>query len=139
MPSWTFLPLDYQTLPGFNDVFVLATDSFVASSLGKTSPARNSERQAHFRSFLKNIAWHLGSQTVPVFVSFNGEQRRMDKGCVGLSVAAGVLEPPADGPEGYVTNVTLATDKDLQITFEDHAAYTDEPRRKISISSVAAY
>src|SRR5205085_6980148 len=128
MPSWTFLPLDYEALPGFNDVFVLSADPFDASSLGKTSPVRNSERQAYFEGLLKDIAWHLGSRTVPVFVSFNGEQRRMDKGCIGISVARGVLEPPDNGPEGYVTNVTLATDKDSTITFEDHAAYTDEPR-----------
>ncbi len=97
MPSWTFLPLDYKALPAFNDVFVRETEPFDANALGKTLPARKSERQAHFESLLRDIAWHLGSQSVPVFVSFNGDQRRMDKGCVGAAVAAKFLEPPVNG------------------------------------------
>lgn len=131
MLSWTFLPLDYKALPTANDVFVRETEPFDANTLGKTLPTRKSVRQAHFEGLLRDIAWHLGSRTVPVFVSFNGDQRRMDKGCVGVAVAAKFLEQPVNGPEGYVTDVTLATDMVRKVTFEDHAAYTDEPRRKI--------
>ncbi|TKT70878.1 hypothetical protein YH63_005330 [Afipia massiliensis] len=110
MISWTEVPLDYEPLTGSNDVFVVATSVFQASSLGKNTPARNRERQAHFERQLKNIAWHLGSRNVPVFLSFNGERRRMDKGCIGLAVTAGILEHPVDGPEDFVTHVTLTAE-----------------------------
>lgn len=107
MVNWTEVPLDYEPLAGSNDVFVTSTSVFQADSLGKITPARGRERQAHFERQLRHIAWHLGSRTVPVFLSFNGERRRMDKGCVGLAVTAGVLESPIDGPEGFLTHVTL--------------------------------
>lgn len=45
--------------------------------------------------------------TLPVFVNFDGYRRRMDRGCVGHSVAAGLIEPPADGVGGIVERVTL--------------------------------
>ena len=107
MPSWTPIALDYEPLPGSNDVFISAKGTFDANSIAKDTPARNSKRQAHFENQVKNIAWHLGSRTVPVFLEFNGEQRRMDKGCIGLAITAGGLERPVNGPDGYVTHVTL--------------------------------
>ncbi|MFQ3451760.1 hypothetical protein PMN64_00325 [Bradyrhizobium sp. UFLA01-814] len=108
MATWTFIPLDYVRQEG-SDVFVTSTSPFSVESLGKTSPAENSERQAYFEGLLRSIAWHLGSEHVPVFLNFNGENRRMDKGCVGHAVAAGVLQPPRNGPDGYVASVTLVT------------------------------
>jgi hypothetical protein len=107
MVTWTFVPLEYVRREG-SDVFVTSTSPFSAGSLGKASPAEKRERQAYFEELLRSIAWHLGSEHVPVFLSFNGENRRMDKGCVGHAVAAGVLQPPQNGPDGYVVSVTLA-------------------------------
>jgi hypothetical protein len=109
MPSWTPVPLDYESVPGSNDVFVRETSTFDARSLAKETPTRDRSRQGQFERLLEDIAWHLGSARVPVFISFNGDQRRMDKGCIGHAVAAKVLEQPVDGPEGYVTEVILAT------------------------------
>jgi hypothetical protein len=40
-------------------------------------------------------------------VRFGGERRRMDRGCVGHAVAAGLIEQPADGAGGIVEWVTL--------------------------------
>jgi len=67
----------------------------------------SSGRQKHFESQLRKIAWHLGSDTVPVFLDFNGEKRRADKGCLGHAVANSVLLPVQNSAEGYVTHVQL--------------------------------
>lgn len=108
MTNWVSVPLDYVPLPGSSNVFVKETMPFDASELKKTSPARDRIRQAHFESELTKLAWHLGSHVIPVFLDFNGDRRRMDKGCVGQAVAAGILEQPTNGPEGFVINVILA-------------------------------
>lgn len=107
MPSWTPVPLDYERWTGETDVFVKSEAPFDAS-LGKVTPAKDTDRQAFFQDHLKRISWHLGTDTIPVFVDFNGDRRRMDKGCVGHAVAAGFLLPPQNNTEGYVTYVTLA-------------------------------
>lgn len=107
MPEWVSVPLDFEPRPaGKSDVFVRATEPFTAE-MGKASGAADQERQAFFQDQLRRIAWHLGDDTVPVFLDFNGDKRRMDKGCVGHAVAANFLEPPTNGPDGYVTHVTL--------------------------------
>jgi hypothetical protein len=108
MPVWTLLPLDYDKYAKGTETFVASTTEIDASTLGKTTPARDAERQEHFVRLLKNIAWHLGSANIPVFLSFNGDRRRMDKGCIGHAVAAGILEAPQNGPEGFIVSVTLA-------------------------------
>jgi hypothetical protein len=109
MTNWVWVPLDYEPLAGSNDVFVKATSTFDASSLAKITPARDRDRQAHFEKQLRYVAWHLGTNTVPVFLNFNGVQLRTDKECVGHAVAAGFLRVPVDGPEGYIIQVELSS------------------------------
>lgn len=106
-PEWTTVPLDYEPVSGQSDVFVKATSPIDATSLGKTTPAPTTARQAYFHDYLKRISWHLGNRSIPVFVDFNGDRRRMDKGCIGHAVAAGVLKPPVNGPDG-ISHVEVA-------------------------------
>jgi hypothetical protein len=110
MTNWVWVPLDFEPLPGASDVFVKAINTFSANSLAKKTLARDRNRQAHFEGQLRQVAWHLGTKTVPVFLNFNGVQLRMDKGCVGHAVAAGFLLAPVDGPDGYVTQVELSSE-----------------------------
>ena len=112
MPLWTPLPLDYDKYAKGTETYVTSETVFEANSLSKITPAKDTERQQHFVRLLKSIAWHLGSRNVPVFLSFNGDKRRMDKGCIGHAVAAGVLEAPKNGPEGYIVSVTLSAQTD---------------------------
>lgn len=107
MPAWTPVALDYEPWPKGSQIFVGSTDTFSASSLAKATPAGDTGRQQHFQELVERIAWHLGSDTVPVFIDFNGDRRRMDKGCIGHAVAGGFLMAPVDGNEGYVTTVVL--------------------------------
>lgn len=107
MPTWITIPLDYQRWTGGTDVFVKAEAPFDALSLGKITPAQDKSRQAFFQEHLKRISCHLGSNTIPVFIDFNGDRRRMDKGCIGHAVAAGFLEAPENGREGYLASVNL--------------------------------
>nr|WP_314444415.1 DUF3427 domain-containing protein [uncultured Sphingomonas sp.] len=101
------MPLEYLPRPaGTSDVFVRAAEPFTAE-LGKATPARDQERQRFFEEQVRQIAWHLGEDRVPVFLDFNGERRRMDKGCVGHAVASGFIEPPVNGSSGYVEYVKL--------------------------------
>lgn len=107
MPEWVSVPLDFEPAPaGTNDVFVRSAEPFSAD-LGKTTTASNQPRQRFFEDQLRRIAWHLGEDTIPVFLDFNGDKRRMDKGCVGHAVASGLLERPISGPQGYVTHIRL--------------------------------
>lgn len=108
MPEWTLVPLDYERWSGgTSDVFAGSTTPFTADLL-KTTPASSRARQAHFEETVRRLAWHLGSSTIPVFVDFNGNRRRMDKGCVGHAVASGFLKRPVNGPADYVTHVELS-------------------------------
>ena len=88
MPNWTPVPLDYETYDDGAETFVASGSVFEANSLGKTAVAEG-PRQQHFLRQLENIAWHLGTREVPVFLDLNGDKRRMDKGCIGHAVAAG--------------------------------------------------
>ncbi|QQO15208.1 hypothetical protein JJB99_03185 [Bradyrhizobium diazoefficiens] len=107
MPYWKPVPLDYEPYGEGTETFVASDSVFDASSLGKTTAAAKGPRQQHFLKQLENIAWHLGTRDVPVFVDFNGDKRRMDKGCIGHAVSAGAIESPRNGPDGYVISVTL--------------------------------
>jgi hypothetical protein len=99
--------LDFEPRPaGKSDVFVRSAEPFTAD-LGKLTAPADQERQAFFEDQLRRIAWHLGDDTIPVFLDFNGDRRRMDKGCVGHAVASNFLEPVSNGADGYVTHVTL--------------------------------
>lgn len=94
-------------MSGQSDVFVKAASPIYADSLGKVTPAPTTARQAYFHEYLNRISWHLGSRSIPIFLDFNGDRRRMDKGCIGHAVAAGVLKPPVNGPDG-ISHVELA-------------------------------
>lgn len=107
MPSWTAVPLDYEPWTGKSDVFARSAAPF-DDSFGKLTPAKDAARQAFFHDHLRRIAWHLGSPTIPVFIDFNGEKRRMDKGCVGHAIAAGVLLRPSNDADGFVAEVQLS-------------------------------
>lgn len=113
MPEWTVISLDYEPLyrdlqETGTEVFVKSASTFSANSFGKISRAADQRRQGFFEEKLRTIAWHLGSESIPVFIDFNGDKRRMDKGCIGHALAApALLAPPVDGPNGYVTHVTI--------------------------------
>ncbi|TGV61069.1 hypothetical protein EN784_01330 [bacterium M00.F.Ca.ET.141.01.1.1] len=114
MSEWTLISLDYEPLyrdpkGAGTEVFVKSASTFSASSFGKISRAADQRRQMFFEEKLQNIAWHLGSDTIPIFIDFNGDRRRMDKGCIGHALAPpAFLTRPVDGPDGYVTHVTIA-------------------------------
>lgn len=107
MPTWTPLDLEYRAYGKGSEPFALSRDGFSAGDLGKRALAPDSARQSHFEAELLRIGDAIGGDELPVFVGFCGERRRMDKGCVGHAVARGFIEPPADGPGGIVTSVTL--------------------------------
>lgn len=122
MPEWTLIPLDYEPLyrdPRENgtEVFVRSASGFSATSFGKISRAADQRRQKFFEEKLRTIAWHLGSDSIPVFIDFNGDKRRMDKGCVGHALAPpALLALPVDGSDGYVTHVTIAQRQHEKVT-----------------------
>ncbi|MBZ9864222.1 hypothetical protein LB515_02425 [Mesorhizobium sp. CA15] len=122
MPEWTFISLDYELLYSDPDragteVFVKSASTFRANSFGKISRASDQRRQRFFEEKLQTIAWHLGSDTIPVFIDFNGDRRRMDKGCIGHALAPpAFLAPPTDGPNGFVTHVTIAQRQQERVT-----------------------
>jgi hypothetical protein len=109
MPIYTQVDFDYRPYGGEreSEPFARSRQGFSASGLGQVAPASGSERQAHFEAELRRVGEALGTNVLPVFISFNGQKRRMDKGCVGHAVTRGFLEQPSDGSEGVVTSVTL--------------------------------
>ncbi|MBZ9864223.1 hypothetical protein LB515_02430 [Mesorhizobium sp. CA15] len=132
MPQWTFVALGYERWGGEKEVFVASADTVSVNSI-KIVRAPDKERQNFFQDKLVAIAWHLGTYEVPVFVDFNGEERRMDWDCVGHALASSFLGPLQDGPEGYLTHVAISSlmpsagkiDARPSISFKDHVAYTD--------------
>lgn len=107
MPEYHRIPIVYQVNPhGRSDVFARSGEPFTAASLGKTAPALNKDRQAFFEAQLARMRDYLGTSTLPVFVDWGG-RRRMDKGCIGHSVARRFLEPVEDSDNGYVEYVQL--------------------------------
>lgn len=109
MPTWTDVGIEYEPYGRGTETFVSSREGFPAAGLRKSSPA-DSARQDHFMRSLGRIAERLGTNTLPVFVRFGGERRRMDRGCVGHAVAAGLIEQPVDGAGGIVEWVTLRAD-----------------------------
>lgn len=107
MPNWTEVDLEHRPYGAGSEPFVLSRNGFGAATLGKTAAATDSDRQEHFEREVARLSQALGSAAVPVFVSFRGERRRMDKGCVGHAVARGFIEPPLDGPEGVVDAIVV--------------------------------
>ena len=74
--------------------------------IGKTTTTDRA-RQAYFPAQLIRITRMIGEPVIPVFIDFRGGRRRLDKGCIGHPIAAGVLEPPVDNAEGFVDQVRL--------------------------------
>lgn len=105
--NWVDVDLEHRPYEGPSDVFAKSRRAFSAESLGKQSPAVNQHRQQYFHAELRRLAAALGSTDLPVFVRLRGERLRMDKGCVGHAVAAGVLEPPTNNAQGFVEYVRL--------------------------------
>ena len=106
-PAWVEVDLVYELYGEGTETFVSSSTPFAASSLGKDSPA-DSARQAHFIRQLDRLSKTLGTLDVPVFVSWAGERRRMDKGCVGHAVVSGEIDAPSDdGAAGWVKSVRL--------------------------------
>lgn len=138
MRQWTFVALDYEGWSRGKEVFVESADTVSVNSI-KISRAADEERQNFFEDKLVAIAWHLGTHQVPVFVDFNGEERRMDWDCIGHALASSFLRPLRNGPDGYLTHVGLnsvtplerKTDYKSSVLFEDHVAYTEVPLRPI--------
>lgn len=138
MPQWTFVALDYEGWSRGKEVFVESADTVSVNSI-RITRAPDEERQDFFEDKLVAIAWHLGTQQVPVFVDFNGEKRRMDGECIGNALASSFLIPLRNGPEGYLTHVAInplmpsdgKVDGKSSALFEDHVAYTDAPRQSI--------
>jgi hypothetical protein len=131
MPEWIPVPLDYEKYGEGTETFVTSESVFDANSFGKTTASSDTKRQEHFLRQLKNVAWHLGTEQVPVFLDFNGEKRRMDKGCIGHAVAAGAVAAPVNGPDGHVISVTLlkqhssagSADNELSRFKQEYRAY----------------
>ncbi|MGY2995070.1 hypothetical protein [Mesorhizobium sp. URHB0026] len=138
MPLWTFVALDYERWGRGKEVFVESDDTVSANSI-KVSRASDQQRGYFFQQMLAAIAWHLGTDHVPVFVDFNGEKRRMDWECIGNALASSFLIPLRNGPEGYLTHVAInplmpsdgKVDGKSSALFEDHVAYTDAQRQPI--------
>ena len=106
-PVWVEVDIAYEPYGEGTETFVLSSAPFSADSLRKDSPA-DSARQAHFIRQLERISAALGTLDVPVFVSWAGERRRMDKGCVGHAVALGEVDALTDdGAAGWVKSVQL--------------------------------
>lgn len=105
--AWVEVDLDYEPYGEGSETFVLSTVAFRAESLGKAAAA-DTVRQAHFMRQLNRLSAALGDVNLPVFVSWRGERRRMDKGCIGHALAAGLIDPPLDDEVfGGVTCVRL--------------------------------
>ncbi|MBZ9864221.1 hypothetical protein LB515_02420 [Mesorhizobium sp. CA15] len=109
MPEWTFVSLEYEPWTKGEEVFVRSADTFAANSFERTTPAPDQARQQFFENMLINISWHLGSEAIPVFIDFNGDRRRMDPRCINHALAEPrFLLTPQNGPDGYVTHVSIA-------------------------------
>jgi hypothetical protein len=107
VPNWTDVEIDYRPYGAGSEPFVKSRHGFSAAGLGKDALAAGSRRQDHFEAELLRLRDATGTETLPVFVSFNGERRRMDKGCIGHAVARGFIEQVCDGPDGTVASVSI--------------------------------
>lgn len=106
-PTWVEVNIAYEPYAGASDVFAKTQTTFTAQSLAKRTPAKEQARQSHFNGQLRRLAKAFGGADIPVFLSFQGVRVRMDKGCVGHAVAAGVLEVPQNNAAGFIDQVRL--------------------------------
>lgn len=100
--------LPYHPWSGDSDVFARSLGE-ITSSFGKDGTARDKERQDHFERQLLRIRDAVGSSTLPVFIEWNdGVRNRMDKGCIGHSIARGFIQRAVIDEAGHVTQIVLA-------------------------------
>lgn len=109
-PAWTEVDIPYLPYEGASDVFARSPTTFTTQSLAKRTPARDQARQSHFNGQLQRLSEAFGSIDIPVFLSFQGVRVRMDKGCIGHAVAAGVLVSPQNNAAGFIDQVRLRID-----------------------------
>lgn len=109
-PTWTEVDIPYLPYEGASDVFARSPTTFTAQSLAKLTPARDQLRQSHFNSQLQRLSEAFDGGDIPVFLSFQGVRVRMDKGCIGHAVAAGVLASPENNASGFIDKVRLRRD-----------------------------
>ncbi len=83
--------------------FVSWLTDFPASGLGMSSPTSDPMSQSHFWRTRGNLTDHLGT----FFVWFCGHRRRMGRGCMEHTVAAGLVKRAHNGPGGIVEWITL--------------------------------
>lgn len=108
VPTWVPIPLDYERWKGGgSDVFSQSKEAIVAP-LPNVRPTLTA-RQSHFEDMLRNIAWITGSDTIPVFLDFNGTRVRFDKGCLSMALGNGVIVTPQNSAAGYIEHVQLNT------------------------------
>jgi hypothetical protein len=75
-------------------------------------PAKFTERQENFYHNLLRLYRLTGSENLPVYFSDgNGNNWRMDKGCVAMAVHDGFLKALASDSTGVVRIVTLGWSK----------------------------
>lgn len=95
---------------GGRSIFAFSGGTFTANSLGKNTPAKNKARQQHFQEQLILIARSLRTVRIPVFLIIHGRECRLDKGCIGHSVASDFLMQPVNGSGHFVDEVIIADD-----------------------------
>ena len=106
MPEFTRIDADYQP-QGKARVWSQGSKTYSWRQRGKLS-SPDSARQTQFERELLILSEALGSDDVPVYVSWrNAPRRRMDWGNIGHAVASGFLEEPEDNGQGFVSQVRL--------------------------------
>jgi hypothetical protein len=83
-------------------------------------PCRMQPRQATFYRNLIKLAEQTRSRIIPVsFIKSDGQEKRLDFGCMKLAEHAGFITRLENGPSGVVETIQLAWNP-------------DQPRRRIS-------
>ena len=107
MASYTKINVPYHNYMDGSPVFVSDREGF-SEDFGKLTAAKDRYRQDYFHSELDKLCHHYGSQVLPVFIQWStGEQKRMDKGCIGHALAAGKIERVKCDQTGMVTHVEV--------------------------------
>ncbi len=101
------IALPFHRYADGSPVFIETPNGF-AADFGKKTPAGDRERQRYFNSWLQKLGEQLGSNRIPVFIEWvTGEVTRVDKGCVGHALAAGLIQEVVIGQDRTVTHVIL--------------------------------
>ena len=103
---------ELESGPGFDTVRDMnsAYKPMSAKALAD-KPAHLTSRQASFYRNLIAIAEATQSGTIPVVFELAGRGPVfLDRGCIKMAEHAGFVQPLADGPGGYLEEVTLGFD-----------------------------